>query len=105
MYPLLTVDIRGNICISLKKPLHFPSHHDAIATSFNSVHYITLLQVGGFSFSFLVVLIVHSFSSVAFVWAARGAKTTGQIAKILVFLKSDFFGNEKFQVSAHVLPK
>jgi hypothetical protein len=47
---------------------------------------------------------LHFFSSVAHVWVA-GAKTTGPIAKSLLFLKSNFFGSEKFQVSAHVLPK
>jgi hypothetical protein len=40
--------------------------------------------------------------SVAF-WVP-GAKTTGPIAKKFGF-SSNFFGSEKFQVSAHVLPK
>jgi hypothetical protein len=44
------------------------------------------------------------FSSVAHVWVP-GAKTTGPIAKKFDFSKSNFFGSEKFQVSAHVLPK
>jgi hypothetical protein len=32
-------------------------------------------------------------------------KLLGRSRKSLVFLKSNFFGSEKFQVSAHVLPK
>jgi hypothetical protein len=32
-------------------------------------------------------------------------KQLGRSRKSLVFLKYNFFGNEKFQVSAHVLPK
>jgi hypothetical protein len=49
--------------------------------------------------------VLHFFSSVAHVWVP-GAKTTGPIAKKFVFFfKYNFFGSEKFQVSAHVLPK
>jgi hypothetical protein len=46
-------------------------------------------------FSFLSIL--YSFSSVAHVWVP-GAKTTGPIAKSLVFLKSNFYG-ENYQIS------
>jgi hypothetical protein len=45
----------------------------------------------------------YSFNSAAYVWVL-GAKTTGPIAKKF-FLESNFFGSEKFQVSAHVLQK
>jgi hypothetical protein len=50
-----------------------------------------------------ITTILHFFSSVAHVWVP-GAKTTGPIAKKFVF-SFNFFGSEKFQVSAQFLPK
>jgi hypothetical protein len=46
-----------------------------------------------------LTVIVHFFSSVAHVWVRGAKKLLGRS------LKSNFFGSEKFQVSAHVLPK
>jgi hypothetical protein len=48
---------------------------------------------------------VHFFSSVAHMLGYTWSKNDWADRESLVFLKSNFFGSEKFQASAPVLPK